>query len=128
MGLDVGSTTIKVVVIDSAGKIVFGSYQRHYARIRETIKEMLAVCYEKMGNISTTITITGSAGLAISEIMELHFVQEVIACNSALEKFIPGVDVSIELGGEDAKITFFLTRSEERRVGKECRSRWSPYH
>ena len=117
MGLDVGSTTIKVVVIDSAGKIVFGSYQRHYARIRETIKEMLAVCYEKMDNISTTITITGSAGLAISEIMELHFVQEVIACNSALEKFIPGVDVSIELGGEDAKITFFGNSIEQRMNG-----------
>ncbi len=107
MGLDVGSTTVKLVIINADGDLVHKDYQRHYAETKKHTTELLIDALHEVGDKPITIMVTGSAGLAISSWLGIKHVQEVIACNKTIEKFIPQTDVAIELGGEDAKITFF---------------------
>ncbi|MDD3382538.1 MAG: acyl-CoA dehydratase activase-related protein [Bacilli bacterium] len=117
IGLDLGSTTAKIVIIDNLNNILYSAYQRHFSDFKKTIKEMLAKALENYLDYEVTINITGSGGFGITHSLGLKFIQEVIACNKAVEAFLGEVDVIIELGGEDAKITFFSNGIEQRMNG-----------
>ena len=119
IGLDIGSTTVKIVHIDPHGEITYHRYERHHADVREKTAQMLKDALQELGDISVVVTISGSAGLGISEDLGLPFVQEVFATKAACEKLIPNADVAIELGGEDAKI-LFLTGGAEERMNGSC--------
>ena len=119
LGIDVGSTTVKVTVLDEALQIVYTSYERHFARVRETVLAQLAVVEEKFGAGEYRVSVTGSAGLGIAQRAGLPFVQEVQAAFGAIRRFYPAADVAIELGGEDAKI-IFLTGGTEQRMNGSC--------
>ena len=116
MGIDIGSTTVKIVVLENK-KLFYQSYERHYSDMTNTVVRMITECYKKLGNIQCSVTITGSGGLSVSEWLNLPFVQEVVACTCAVRTFIPLADVVIELGGEDAKITYFKGAIEQRMNG-----------
>ncbi|MCT4507191.1 MAG: 2-hydroxyacyl-CoA dehydratase [Tepidibacter sp.] len=117
MGLDIGSTTVKLVLIDKYNNIVFKKYKRHYSDITKTIKEVINDLFDEFKDFSTTIMITGSGGMGIAKILNLEFIQEVVACTKAIQSSKENVDVCIELGGEDAKITFFEGSIEQRMNG-----------
>ncbi len=118
MGIDVGSTTVKAVVLDH-DKIIYADYMRHYSDIKSTVKKLLIDIKEKLGSISATVFLTGSGGLLIAKLLNLGFVQEVIATKQAVSKLLPDTDVVIELGGEDAKI-LYLTNGLEQRMNGTC--------
>ena len=117
MGIDVGSTTIKIYITDQNDECIFSKYERHYSDIQATIKSLIKEVEEKFGNLKITAVMTGSGGLALSECLGIKFVQEVIACTKTVETYIPECDVAIELGGEDAKITYFQGSLEQRMNG-----------
>ena len=117
MGLDVGSTTVKLVVVDDGGTVVHTDYRRHYADTRLHTTELLQDAYKIVRNNPMTVMVTGSAGISISSWLGVQHIQEVIACNNAIERLIPQTDVAIELGGEDAKITFFRDGLDQRMNG-----------
>jgi len=117
VGLDVGSTTVKLVVLDRQDNIIFSKYQRHYSDIKKTIYSLLSEACELFSDDDITIMATGSGGISVSEWLGLDFIQEVIASTKAIETFIPHTDVVIELGGEDAKITYFDGGIEQRMNG-----------
>jgi predicted CoA-substrate-specific enzyme activase len=117
MGLDIGSTTVKLTVLDESNIIVYSQYKRHYSDIKKTIISLLEKAYNKLGNIKLTIMVTGSGGLAVSNWLNIPFVQEVIASTITVENLIPETEVAIELGGEDAKITYFVNGIEQRMNG-----------
>jgi len=119
MGLDVGSTTVKLVLLDQNDEIVFSKYRRHYSDIKNTIFELLSETCKKSSNNYITIMVTGSGGLSVSRWLEIPFIQEVIASTKAIQRFIPHTDVVIELGGEDAKITY-LGETVEQRMNGTC--------
>ncbi|NLL72320.1 MAG: 2-hydroxyacyl-CoA dehydratase [Clostridiales bacterium] len=116
MGIDIGSTTVKIVVLDNK-KLIYQSYDRHNSDIRNTVVKMISNCYKNLGNIKCSISVTGSGGLSVSKWLSLPFVQEVVACTDAVRTYIPLADVVIELGGEDAKITYFKGAVEQRMNG-----------
>ena len=117
LGIDVGSTTVKVVVIDG-GEIIYKSYVRHFARVKETVLKELCIVSEKFGG-GYLVSITGSAGLGLSQRSGLNFIQEVQAAFIAIRKFYPDADAAVELGGEDAKI-IFITGGTEQRMNGSC--------
>ena len=122
VGIDVGSTTIKIVCLNEENSIIYSIYQRHLSNVRETAKIMfdsfLKELKEKYGNdLQCKVSITGSSGMGIASWINLDFVQEVIACIKSIETFIPETDVAIELGGEDAKITFLKNDMDQRMNG-----------
>ena len=117
MGLDVGSTTVKLVLLNGNNDIIHSEYRRHFSDIKSTIIGLMKECYEKIGNRKVTVTITGSGGLSVSKWLDVKFVQEVIACTETIENIIPQTDVAIELGGEDAKITYLKGGIEQRMNG-----------
>ncbi|MFA5527032.1 MAG: acyl-CoA dehydratase activase-related protein [Peptostreptococcales bacterium] len=117
VGFDVGSTTIKIVVLNKEDRIIYSEYKRHFSDITSSIKELIENLYARFSEAYMTIKVSGSCGLAISERLNLPFVQEVIACSSAVERFVPQTDVAIELGGEDAKIIYFRDGVEQRMNG-----------
>ena len=104
LGLDVGSTTVKAVVVDGE-RIVFSDYRRHNADVRGELANLLREVQANFPNDRVKVAMTGSGGLGVAKVMGVHFVQEVIASTAAIERLNPDVDVIIELGGEDAKIT-----------------------
>ena len=106
IGLDIGSTTIKAIVYDDAGQIVYRHYERHCARINELCCELLGQIREQFPGETFALAISGSAGMGLAEDIGVDFLQEVYATRVALKKHIPNADVAIELGGEDAKILF----------------------
>ncbi|MCT4509314.1 MAG: 2-hydroxyacyl-CoA dehydratase [Tepidibacter sp.] len=114
VGFDVGSTTVKVVVIDKNKRILYSKYKRHFSDIKKSIKELIEEVYNEFSEEYITFKVSGSSGLAVSENLDIPFIQEVIACNLAVDKFIQNTDVAIELGGEDAKITYFKNGVEQR--------------
>ena len=120
LGIDIGSTTVKVAVLGVSGQLMFADYQRHYANIRETLGSLLKQAYETLGDITTFPMITGSGGLTLAKHLEIPFVQEVISVASALEHTAPKTDVAIELGGEDAKIIYFEGGNVEQRMNGIC--------
>ena len=117
LGIDIGSTTIKFYITNENDECIYSIYQRHFSDVLLTLKNMLARLYNEMGNLDLKIAMTGSGGLSLSKAVNIHFVQEVIACTSTIEKYIPKTDVAIELGGEDAKITYFDGNLEQRMNG-----------
>ena len=116
VGLDIGSTTIKIVVLEN-DNLIFSDYTRHNSDTKNTLYTVLESLIKKYPNSNFSISLTGSGALDISKVLELPFIQEVIACKSAVEKFIPQTDVVIELGGEDAKIIYFDKFIEQRMNG-----------
>ncbi|WP_339361937.1 acyl-CoA dehydratase activase-related protein [Vallitalea maricola] len=117
VGFDIGSTTIKIVVLNQHKKIIFSKYKRHYSDIKESVKELIKEVYDKYTDSNITINVSGSAGLGISEKLDIPFIQEVISCSLAIENLAPKTDVAIELGGEDAKIIYFTNGVEQRMNG-----------
>lgn len=117
IGLDIGSTTVKLAVLNNENNLIYSKYQRHFSDIRSTIIDLIKECYEALGDINCKISITGSGGISVSKWLEIGFVQEVIACSKTVETIIPQTDVVIELGGEDAKITYFKGGIEQRMNG-----------
>lgn len=116
-GIDVGSTTVKLVVLDEANKTIFSKYERHFSDVKAATLRVLEEAKAVTDDAELTMTITGSGGMGLSELLEIPFVQEVIACTRTVEEIIPETDVAIELGGEDAKITFFEGALEQRMNG-----------
>ncbi len=120
MGIDIGSTTVKVAILDRDHKILFSDYARHYANIRETLSSLLDKAYKGLGNLTLYPMITGSGGLTLANHLGVPFTQEVIAVATALKELAPKTDVAIELGGEDAKIIYFEGGSVEQRMNGIC--------
>ena len=116
-GIDIGSTTVKLTLIDDDGKIVFGEYKRHLAHTQATLAELLSNAREKLGDFSVRARITGSGSINLGRALGIEFVQEVVAVATALKSEAPETDVAIELGGEDAKIIYFTGGLEERMNG-----------
>ena len=119
IGLDVGSTTVKCVVLDDNSNIVFSTYKRHFSKISEMTAELLREVYESTKDEEIRIAVSGSAGMGMTNDLRLPFVQEVYATRNAVKKLKPETDVVIELGGEDAKI-LFLTGGLEVRMNGTC--------
>lgn len=117
MGIDVGSTTIKIYITDQDDNCIYSKYERHYSDIQATIKTLINDVRNQFGDLEITAVMTGSGGLSLSECLDVEFVQEVIACTKTVETLIPECDVAIELGGEDAKITYFQGSLEQRMNG-----------
>ncbi len=117
LGIDIGSTTIKLALLDKNNQLIYSDYQRHQSDIKSTLLRLTKDCYQKLGELSVRVSITGSGGLSVSEWLKFGFVQEVIACSKAVKTYIPETDVAIELGGEDAKITYFNGGMEQRMNG-----------
>ncbi|MBU3215964.1 2-hydroxyacyl-CoA dehydratase [Clostridium estertheticum] len=117
VGLDVGSTTVKIVVLDEQEKTIYSKYQRHFSDIKSTIAELLNEAYNNFSEADITIVVTGSGGLALAKWLNIPFIQEVIASTYAIEKIIPRTNVAIELGGEDAKIIYFDGGIDQRMNG-----------
>ena len=117
MGIDIGSTTVKLAVLDKDNNLIYSDYRRHFADIRKSVNLLINSCYKSISDVLVQVCITGSGGLSLSERLTINFVQEVIACARAVETFIPQTDVVIELGGEDAKITYFRGGMEQRMNG-----------
>ena len=119
IGLDVGSTTIKCVVMDDNENIIYKSYERHFSHIVESTKKVLDEVIGEFGDREAYISISGSAGMGMAQKCGIPFVQEVFATRVAAGKYTPDADVIIELGGEDAKI-IFLSRGMEVRMNGSC--------
>lgn len=117
LGIDIGSTTVKVAVIDEQHNILFSDYQRHFAKIQETLASLLKKAKDQIGEMTFAPTVTGSGGLSISSYLEIPFCQEVVCVSSALQDYAPQTDVAIELGGEDAKIIYFTNGIDQRMNG-----------
>lgn len=117
LGLDVGSTTVKLAVLDKNNKIIYSKYQRHFSDIRKTIFELVDETCALFEEDDLTVTLTGSGGISVAQWLGLPFEQEVVAATGAIQRLIPQTDVAIELGGEDAKITFFNNGIEQRMNG-----------
>ena len=117
LGIDIGSTTVKIVIINEAGQILFSDYERHYANIQETLASLVKKAQDSLGNLTVFPVITGSGGLTISKHLDIPFIQEVVAVSTSLQDYAPQTDVAIELGGEDAKIIYFTNGIEQRMNG-----------
>ena len=117
LGIDIGSTTVKIAILDDENNIIFSDYERHYANIQETLASLLVKAKAALGEIELSPTITGSGGLSLAKHLELPFVQEVVAVATSLNDYAPQTDVAIELGGEDAKIIYFTNGVEQRMNG-----------
>ncbi len=120
LGIDIGSTTVKIAILDDAHNLLFSDYKRHFANIRETLFSLLQDAQNKLGNIQLHPMITGSGGLTLANHLKVPFVQEVISVATALKELAPQTDVAIELGGEDAKIIYFEGGSVEQRMNGIC--------
>ncbi len=120
LGLDIGSTTIKCVVLDNDNKLIYSTYERHYSQITDKTAEILnTVCSKIDGVEGAYVAMSGSAGMGVAQACGIDFIQEVYATRIAANTFLPGTDVVIELGGEDAKI-LFLTNGLEVRMNGTC--------
>ena len=117
LGIDIGSTTVKIAILDADKQILFSDYKRHFANIQETLADLLTEAQEKLGDIRLAAVITGSGGLTLSAHMGATFCQEVVAVAAALKDYRPDTDVAIELGGEDAKIIYFRGGIDQRMNG-----------
>ena len=117
LGIDVGSTTVKLAVIDDNDHLVYANYERHHTDVRATAKELFARAQRVIGDTPMRVSITGSGGMLLAKWLDLEFVQEVIASKRAVETLIPQTDCAIELGGEDAKIIYFDNGIEQRMNG-----------
>ena len=119
LGLDVGSTTVKLAALNSSYQLIYSIYKRHYSDVKNSVKEVILDAYKRFKNEIVTIMVTGSGGLAVHKWLHIPFIQEVVASTTGIRKFIPETDVAIELGGEDAKITY-LDGNIEQRMNSIC--------
>ena len=119
-GIDVGSTTVKLVVFDENYNLIFSRYERHFSDVKAATIKVLNDFIAEHGNLDLSLAITGSGGMGLAEVIDVPFIQEVIASSITIEKFIPETDVMIELGGEDAKMTFFDNGTQELRMNGTC--------
>ena len=117
LGIDIGSTTVKVAILDSGNHLLFSDYRRHFANIQETLADLLEEAKEAHGYLSLRLVVTGSGGLTLAKHMGQPFCQEVVAVATALKENYPKTDVAIELGGEDAKIIYFKGGIDQRMNG-----------
>ena len=117
LGIDIGSTTVKIAVLGPNNEILYSEYERHYANIQETLAKLMINAHEKLGDLELSPMITGSGGLTISKHLGIPFVQEVVAVSTSLQDYAPQTDVAIELGGEDAKIIYFTNGIDQRMNG-----------
>ena len=117
IGLDVGSTTVKAVVMDNKKNLLYSEYRRHFSNTKKTIEELLNEIIDKFGDCKYTLTMTGSGAITLAKFLSANFVQEVIACKNAINEYAKETDVCIELGGEDAKIIYFDQTIEQRMNG-----------
>ena len=120
LGIDIGSTTVKIAILDEENQLLFADYERHFANIQETLAHLLGEAYEKLGELTLQPVITGSGGLALANHLGIPFTQEVIAVSTSLKALAPQTDVAIELGGEDAKIIYFEGGNVEQRMNGIC--------
>lgn len=116
-GIDVGSTTVKLVILNEQNESIFSKYERHFSDVKTATERVLREAESMIDTQGMTMSITGSGGMGLADVLEIPFVQEVIACTRTVEEVIPETDVAIELGGEDAKITFFEGALEQRMNG-----------
>ena len=119
VGLDVGSTTVKIVVMNENKEIVYKDYRRHFSDTKNTVCDVLNELNEKYPDSKFTLALTGSGAMSAAKFLGVNFIQEVVSCKRAVEKYIPQTDVVIELGGEDAKIIYF-DKSIEQRMNGTC--------
>lgn len=117
LGIDIGSTTVKIAILDEQKNLLFSAYERHYANIQETLAGIISRALNEIGDKEIAPMITGSGGLTISRHLDIPFVQEVVAVATSLKDYAPKTDVAIELGGEDAKIIYFTGGIEQRMNG-----------
>ena len=117
IGIDIGSTTVKMVVMDKNKDILFSAYERHYSDTKKTLISLFERVLDKFNNNKFTLVFTGSGAISLSNYLGINFVQEVIACKNAIKEYSSSVDVAIELGGEDAKIIYFDQTIEQRMNG-----------
>ncbi len=120
LGIDIGSTTVKIAIIDDNDKLLFSDYRRHFADIQNTLQDLLSGAKKLLGPVDLHPIITGSGGLTLANHMNIPFVQEVICVSTALSRIAPKTDVAIELGGEDAKIIYFEEGNIEQRMNGIC--------
>ena len=117
LGIDIGSTTVKIALIDDNNTVIFSDYERHFANIQETLQSLIEKAVASVGNFNCHPVITGSGGLTLAKHLEVPFTQEVVAVSTALQAEAPQCDVAIELGGEDAKIIYFTNGVDQRMNG-----------
>ena len=120
LGIDIGSTTVKIAILNQENEMLFADYERHFANIRETLSDLLSKAKDALGNIHLSPMITGSGGLTLAKHLGIPFIQEVISVACALQDYAPQTDVAIELGGEDAKIIYFEGGNVEQRMNGIC--------
>ena len=120
LGIDIGSTTVKVAILNEKHELLFSDYERHFANIQETLAALLEKAEKKLGDLTVYPAITGSGGLTLANHLGVPFIQEVVAVATALEETAPQTDVAIELGGEDAKIIYFEGGNVEQRMNGIC--------
>jgi len=120
LGIDIGSTTVKVSILNEKDDLLFSDYERHFANIQETLSALIDKAFKEFGDIVVAPVITGSGGLTLAKHLNVPFVQEVIAVSTALQHYAPETDVAIELGGEDAKIIYFEGGNVEQRMNGIC--------
>lgn len=118
LGLDVGSTTVKLVVLNEDNQMVYSQYQRHFSDVRGTVASLLQQVREVVDGHQVKVMLTGSGAYQLSKTLQVSFIQEVVACITAIEQYISDADVAVELGGEDAKITFLADR--DQRMNGTC--------
>ena len=120
LGIDIGSTTVKIALLDENHKLLFSDYKRHFADIQNTLSGLILAAKDELGDLEIHPMITGSGGLTLANHLGIPFVQEVISVSTALKEFAPKTDVAIELGGEDAKIIYFEDGNVEQRMNGIC--------
>ena len=120
LGIDIGSTTVKIAILDEEKNLLFSDYERHFANIQETLSSLLKKAHDALGELTVHPMITGSGGLTLAKHLGVPFVQEVISVSTALQHYAPQTDVAIELGGEDAKTIYFEGGNVEQRMNGIC--------
>ena len=121
LGIDIGSTTAKIIIFNNKGAIVFNQYGKHNTFIYQVLTQALKNAQEKLGDISVSCAITGTAGMGVSERNNIKFVQEVIAATDVVEAKYPEVSTLIDIGGEDTKMIFFQKgKSPDIRMNGNC--------
>jgi hypothetical protein len=118
-GLDVGSTTVKLVVLNDANEMVHSVYRRHFSDVKDTVTKVMQEAYKSFKHDHVTIMVTGSGGMFVERYLGIKHIQEVVAGTTAIHSIIPETDVAIELGGEDSKITY-LSGNLEQRMNSIC--------
>ena len=127
LGIDIGSTTVKVAVLDKDNNILFSDYKRHFANIKETLKDLVQEAKDALGENEVNPCITGSGGLALAQLIDVPFTQEVVCVSEALQDYAPQTDVAMKLGSEDAKIIYF-TRDRTAYERCMCRRKYRFFH